>query len=217
LIFAAVISLMIYNAYGAVAGGFVAGTEPGATESGITWLLWPALAFLIGMFPQRGLRWLTDRIPIFSSGTDPSARELPIEMIEGITIHDRLRFEELGIDNCQDLATADFVPLMLKTPYCARELVDWILQAKLCVYFGAAVQDLRQHGIRTVLDLENLGNKRISDLAEQSATTKSALKGAIESLETEREELNRLAKVKTRLSMFTEIEDKLTQQPKKEE
>lgn len=216
MIFAAVIALMIYNAYTALAGG-APDAVAGDNGRGITSAIWPALAFLIGMFPQRGLRWLTDRMPIFSSGTDPCARELPIEMIEGITIHDRLRFEELGIDNCQDLATADFVPLILKTPYSARELVDWILQAKLCVYFGVVVQDLRRHGIRTILDLEGLDDTRISDLAEQSAVTKSALKGTRKSLENEMEELKRLHDAKIKLGKFTGIkeEDESTPPPTK--
>ena len=66
-------------------------------------------------------------------------------MIEGVESHDTLRMEELGIDSCYDLATADFVPLLLKTPYSARQLIDWILQAKLCVYFGDTVKDLETH------------------------------------------------------------------------
>ena len=89
------------------------------------------------------MRWLTDRLPIFSSEADASVRRLPLEMIQGIEVHDRLRPEEEGIDSCYDLATADFVPLMLKTTCGARQLIDWILQAKLCVYFAEAVKDLR--------------------------------------------------------------------------
>lgn len=134
------------------------------------------------MFPQRGLRWLTDRLPIFSAKTNPSVRESPLEMIEGITIHDKLRLEELGIDTCYDLADADFVPLMINTPYGARELVDWILQAKLCVYFGEAVRDLRQHCIRTVVDLKSLKPEDIQALAEETTATKSALERAKESV-----------------------------------
>ena len=36
-----------------------------------------------------------------------------------------------------------FVPLTLKTPYSTRQLIDCILQAKACVYFGEDVKDLR--------------------------------------------------------------------------
>jgi hypothetical protein len=51
-------------------------------------------------------------------------------MVEGIDNHDSLRLAELGIDTCYDLATADFVPLVLRMPYSALQLIDWILQAK---------------------------------------------------------------------------------------
>lgn len=202
MVFAAVIALVIYNAYAALAGS-------SDSTSGITSSIWPALAFLIGMFPQRGLRWLTDRLPIFSSKTDPSVREIPLEMIEGIEIHDKFRLEELGIETCYDLATADFVPLILKTPYGARELIDWILQAKLCVYFGEAVKDLRQNSIRTIIDLEALKDERqIVEVATRTAVTKYALERARESVEKD-DELKRLRSVGQKLGKFSEIKDEL--------
>ena len=61
-------------------------------------------------------------------------------MIEGVSGYDKMRLAELGIDSCHDLAMADFIPLVLKTSYGPRELADWILQAKLCVYCGEAVR-----------------------------------------------------------------------------
>lgn len=199
MIFAALIALVIYNAYTALAGR-------GGSQGGITANIWPALAFLIGIFPQRGLRWLTDRLPILSSVTDPSVRRTPLEMIEGIETHDILRLEELGIDTCYDLATADFVPLILKTPYSARQLIDWILQAKLCVYFGEAVKDLRQHSIRTVIDLEPLTQQDIEALAAETAVTKSALERARESVKNN-PEITRLCEVGLLLGRFWKRED----------
>jgi predicted RecB family nuclease len=67
--------------------------------------------------------------PPDGSGADAVPRA-PLGMVEGIENHDRLRLEELGIDTCYDLATADFVPLVLRMPYSALQLIDWILQAK---------------------------------------------------------------------------------------
>jgi hypothetical protein len=49
-------------------------------------------------------------------------------------------------------AQGDFVVLVVKTSYSARQLIEWILQAKLCVCFGPAVKDLRDQGIRTLID-----------------------------------------------------------------
>ncbi len=129
MILAALIALVIYNAYGALGG----------EEWGSVSEIWPVLAFLLEMFPQHGLRWLTSHLPILSAEHNPAVRELPLNLIEGIEGHDQLRMEEVGIDSCYDLANADFMPLLIETPYSARALVDWILQAKLCVYFGADV------------------------------------------------------------------------------
>ena len=171
MMLATVIALVLYNAYEAMVGSDDSG-------SSVTSTVWPAMALLIGMFPQSGLRWLQDRIPLLSPQPDSSVRSAPLEMVEGISLNDRMRLEELGIDSCYDLAATDFVPLILKTPYGARQLVDWILQAKLCVYFGEAVQDLRQHSIRTILDIETLQPAEIEDLSTETRLTKSALERA---------------------------------------
>ncbi|MEE9170268.1 MAG: hypothetical protein V3U73_10905 [bacterium] len=206
MILASIIALVIYNAFTALAGGSVSqdGTTSGG-GGGITSVIWPAVAFLIGMFPQRGLSWLTHRLPIFSPQTDPSVREMPLEMIEGIAVHDKLRLQEETIDDCYDLASADFVPLMLKTPYSARELVDWILQAKLCVYFGSAVKDLREHSIRTIVDLKDLKNKDLDALAKETSVTKSALLRAKEFI-TNDKEIDDLRYVGVKLGRFRKEE-----------
>jgi hypothetical protein len=193
MVLATVTALVLYNAAGALAGGDSGG--------GITANIWPALALLIGMFPQRGLDWLNERIPLFASKNDPSVRAAPLEMIEGVTIEDRIRLQEVGIDTCYDLATADFVPLILKTPYGARELVDWILQAKLCVCFGAAVKELREHSVRTVVELARLKPAEIEMLATDTTLTRSALQRARESVDID-PEIKRLQNVSQQLGKF---------------
>jgi hypothetical protein len=198
LILAAGTALVLYNAYAAVAS---VGTAGGVSGGTMTLHIWPTLAFLIGTFPQRGLRWLTDRLPMLAPETE-AVRRAPLDLIEGIESHDSLRLEEVGIDTCYDLATADFVPLMLKTPYSARQLIDWMLQAKLCVYFGDAVQNLRGQGFRTVLDLAQLTPKEIDVLAAETALTKSALAHAQQSVQHEAAELERLREVGQLLGTF---------------
>jgi hypothetical protein len=196
MVFASVIAMIAFNASGALidskANGFVSS-------------IWPALAFLIGMFPQRGLRWLSERLPIFASSSHPSVREAPLEMIEGIGSHDSLRLEELGIETCYDMATADFVPLTLRTPYSARQLVDWILQAKLCACFGDGVIDLRKHGIRLITDLELLSDEDIAALSTATVVTQSALKQARETVRID-EDIKRMTTVSQQLSQYTQFE-----------
>ena len=199
MIFAAMIALVIYNAYSALSGG---GADTG---QGIAATIWPALAFLIGVFPQQGLRWLTDRASMLSPSHDSTVRPAPLEMVEGIESHDVLRLEELGIDTCYDLASADFVPLLLKTPYSARQLVDWILQAKLCVYFGETVKDLRRLGIRTVVDLQGLTDAEIATLPADTSVTETVLVRAGGSVRNN-PEIARLCEIGTLLGVFSELD-----------
>jgi hypothetical protein len=200
VIFAAVVAAVLYNAISALSGGSAPSAAAGPS-AGITANIWPALAFLIGIFPQRGMRYLSDKVPMLSQANDPTVRPAPLEMIEGIESHDVLRLEEIGIDTCYDLATADFVPLLLKTPYSARQLIDWILQAKLCVYFGDSVKELRRFGIRTLVDLEALTPEEIATLPQETSVTATVLARAIASARNN-PEIGRLREAGTLLGMF---------------
>jgi hypothetical protein len=196
MLLASLIALVLYNATDSLLG----------SESGdIMATLWPALAFVIGLFPRSGLRWLMEQLPMLSSEEHPSVRRAPLTMIEGIGSYDSLRLEELGIDTCYDLATTDFVPLILKTPYSARQLVDWILQAKLCACFGEHVKDLRTNGLRTIIDLKDLENDALDELAAKTSLTRSALRHAKESVRADLE-IKRLQRIGTLLSQFTPYE-----------
>ena len=201
MIWAGLVAFVIYNAYEAVVGGET--SEVGATSQ-----MWPVVAFLLGMFPQRGLRWLVSRVPMVAAESNPTVRDIPLNMIEGVESHDTMRLEELGIDTCYDLANVDFVPLLISSPYSARTLIDWILQAKLCVYFGDAVKDLRQNSIRTVLDLKQLTPEDVEALVPETALTKSALERARKAIQ-ENGEIDRLLQVGQLLGMFTKNEDVL--------
>jgi hypothetical protein len=195
MIFASLIATLVFN----VATGLVDNDVQTLIAN-----IGPAIAFLIGMFPQRGLRWVSERLPMFASSSHPSVREAPLEMIEGIGGHDGLRLEELGIETCYDLATVDFVPLVLSTPYSARQLVDWILQAKLCTCFGEGVIDLRKHGIRLISDLGSLTNEQIEALSRATVVTESALLQAREAVRQDGE-IKRMQRVGERLSHYTHL------------
>jgi hypothetical protein len=205
MIFASLIAMIAFNASGFLINLKNNGAVPEKANELVS-NVWPALAFLIGMFPQRGLRWLSERLPIFASSSHPSVRDAPLEMIEGIGSHDSLRLEELGIETCYDLATADFVPLTLRTPYSARQLVDWILQAKLCSCFGDGVVDLRKHGVRLITDLEQLSDEDIEKLSTATVVTQSALKQARETVRMD-EDIKRMRRVSQQLSQYTHLDE----------
>ena len=170
MILASTLAVLVSQAFGAL------------TSQETVGLAWPAVAFLIGTFPQRGIHWLNARLPVISADSDPTVQRMPLERIQGISLLDRMRLEEVGIDSCYDLATADFVPLILKTPYGARELIDWILQAKLAVHLGDAVGDLRARGIRTVVDLQQIeSDEEMTSLAAETPATKAAIARAASS------------------------------------
>lgn len=199
MLLAGALAVVIFNAYEALAGG---GAVPGNTNAqGIGKTIWPALAFVLGMFPQRGLAWLREKVSIFSPEKDPTVRELPLEMIEGIEVHDRLRLEECGLDSCHDLATTDFVPLAIHTPYSARTLIDWMLQAKLCIYCGDAMRDLRSYGIRTIIDVEAMTPEQMDVLSQETSVTRPALERAKLYLGRS-QEVTRLRKIGNLLGVF---------------
>ncbi len=196
MIFASLIALVAFNATDALLGG--------QSDSAIPLNIWPTLAFLIGMFPQRGLYWISSKLPFISSAQHPATRNAPLEMIEGLSSNDILRLDELGIENCYDLASIDFIPLILETPYSARQVVDWILQAKLCSYFGESVVDLRKYGIRHITQLASIRNEaELKAIAEETSVTFYALKMAQQSLDENRHEIERLTRVGLKLSIFT--------------
>ena len=191
MILASLIALLIYHALGGFSYETTAATPSGEPIADDRLALAAALvdmfqptrdgilivtSFLVGMFPQQGIRWLSNRISIIREQRHSSVRELPLNMIEGMTNYDIFRLEELGIDTCYDLANTDFIPLLLRTSYGARELIDWILQAKLCVRFGDATEELRTRGIRLITDLETHDEDYLKALATETSLTLPSLK-----------------------------------------
>lgn len=117
-----------------------------------------AVSFLAGIFPQRILNYLIKRFRELFSNDSVTERSLSLYNIEGISIYHKERLEEIGIDNAQNLATASLTQLIAETPYDARQLLDWIGQAKLVCYVKDDIHRLRAIGIRSVFDLLK-GNK----------------------------------------------------------
>ena len=129
---------------------FILGAESnpaiGLTQS----LPWIALA--TGMMPDRIFTYLVDRFKIIAQGENFNTRELALRNIEGMSLAHRERLEEEGIDNAQNLAEASLTQLIMKTPFEARQLLDWIGQAKLLVYAKDKMPYLRSVGIRSAYD-----------------------------------------------------------------
>lgn len=128
----------------------------------------PVVAFLTGMLPEQAMVYLRDRVAIFSRRSEDSAYKFPLMMIEGINAFHRVRLSEVGIDNAQNLAEANIIELLLKTPFNPCQLIDWIAQAKLYVYFKSDIEALRRIGVRTIFDLRHVcgDEQKVEQLAQ---------------------------------------------------
>ena len=213
MIFASMLALVIYHLSEVAPNILASMINIEASDNGggpsSAHLIMPIFAFLIGMFPQRGLKWLTDKFSVFTQKNDPSVRNLPLEMIEGVTIYDHVRLQELGIDSCYDLANVDYIPCLFKTPYSPRVLINWILQAKLCVYFGEHVKDLREHGIHTVWQLNSYDVEDLKSLVKTTSLTEDTLM-LVKNLISNDNEIERLVEAQNKLSRYWNKEDKNT-------
>jgi len=137
--------------------------------------LLPVLAFFTGIFPERALQYIQEKLLIFSK-LGKRAHKLPLDMIEGMTLFSKVRLAEVGIDNAQNLAEANFEELILKTPFNPGLILDWIAQAKLYVVFKDSIDGLRKMGIRTFFDLQAAAsNNGLEAIAELSKIPKQHL------------------------------------------
>lgn len=112
----------------------------------------PAIAFLVGIFPDEALQFLKEKLHVFSLQSR-SAHDLPLSMIEGMGVYHRARLAEVGVEDAQNLASANFIELVVRTSFNPNQIIDWIAQARLYVYFKDDIVALRRCQIRSVLDL----------------------------------------------------------------
>lgn len=156
IIFSIFVALMLYYF---LTGGNISNTiDPSSNSSTASVFASPSMlalyAFVAGMFPQRALQYLKDKITFTRTNSKLKADSLPLEMIEGIGLFERTRFLEVGIDNAQNLAQSNFIEMIIRTPFNPREIIDWIGQARLYLAFKGDIQLLRSVGIRTIFDLK---------------------------------------------------------------
>lgn len=150
-------------------------------------LVWPAdlaggqaaFAFLVGMFPQLGLQALRAAIARPLRGLVPRvASDQPLSQLDGLNIWVEARFVEEGVEDLQNLVSADLVDLLLNTRVPVTRLVDWIDQACLLLHVPAHA-DAQRPGLRPVL--RRLGVRTATDLQRlwRDETHRSALIGEL--------------------------------------
>ncbi|HKP51167.1 MAG TPA: hypothetical protein VJ183_00800 [Chloroflexia bacterium] len=162
----------------------------GAIGSSGDWLLL-AVAFSVGIFPESGAVLIQDVLQKKPFGNVfPSLREEhPITKLEGITLYDRVRLLEEGVENVENLAHSDIIELMLRTRIPTPRLVDLIDQAILYLhvrdisgtsYENKAIQLLRLYGIRTATDLIAAYDIMLRRPVLESSETREDSKGSLE-------------------------------------
>ena len=126
-------------------------------------------AFIIGVFPYVGWQAIQALIRLpFQFVVPTLRRKHPLSDLDGLNIWYESRLLEEGIEDMQNLATADLVDVILNTRIPVDRLIDWVDQSLLYMHLGksktrAGESDrdkLRRFGIRTATDLDDaLGAK----------------------------------------------------------
>ncbi|MDS4059927.1 MAG: tetratricopeptide repeat protein [Candidatus Contendobacter sp.] len=111
------------------------------------------LAFVIGIFPSQGIRWLVQQSDRILNPTATPASELPLREILGISPWHEARLGQMGIDDAQNLATVDIRRLLLTTQFDTQEIINWIDQAILYVKVGTKIQRFREAKITSCYEL----------------------------------------------------------------
>ncbi|WP_126456858.1 hypothetical protein [Sulfuriflexus mobilis] len=112
----------------------------------------PAIAFFVGWFPRRVFQYMKEKVFYLIGMRAKEARSLPLEMIQGTQLFQRTRLSEAGIDDTENMANANLLELLIRTPFNPRLLIDWIAQAKLYLIFRDKIYTLREAKIRTIFD-----------------------------------------------------------------
>jgi tetratricopeptide (TPR) repeat protein len=111
------------------------------------------VAFALGYFPYLAVRWF-NRLAFTSLNIDKRRTELlPLSLIDGISDWHETRLRDTGIDDIQNLASAEIRELLVNTAFNVQEVIEWIDQATLYLYLESPeIQIFRQAKIRMTSD-----------------------------------------------------------------
>jgi len=180
-----------------LSAGEIAGSNDGSQPALSAWAA--VLAFVIGVFPKRGLRWFSQQTTKILGESGDASSERPLEKIIGISPWHEARLAEMGIDDAQNLATADIRRLLLTTQFDAQLIIHWIDQSILFVKVGEKIDRYREVKITTFNELRTVINglslNTFKELDEKTVSARTETRKRLASVLglTDPEELDRLA------------------------
>jgi hypothetical protein len=94
-----------------------------------------AIAFLVGIFPQFGVRLLYVWVRQMRLGSQLPKMDsaYPLENLDGMSMWYQARLLEEGVEDMRALSTANLVDLLVGARLPISSLMDWIDQSLLCV------------------------------------------------------------------------------------
>jgi hypothetical protein len=121
-----------------------------------------ATTFIVGFFPIVGMQFLRGVVSATLHRAVPSLQaRYPLSQLDGLSVWYEAQLLEVGIEDMQNLLTANVVEIILNTRVPIGRLVDWIDQAALLVHLPTGKEDgadarpiLRRAGVRCATDLE---------------------------------------------------------------
>lgn len=125
-----------------------------------------AACFMVGFFPLVGLQAMQRLTALALRAVVPTLRtSYPLSDLDGLTVWYESRLLELGVEDAQNLATANLVDVLLHSRVPVARLIDWVDQAILYLHLNpqprgkdnSAPSDrdrLRRLGIRSATALQ---------------------------------------------------------------
>lgn len=92
------------------------------------------VCFFVGLFPETGINWVKRTADKILQQADTSVDQLSLTNIDGISLWHEGRLDQEGIENVQNLASANLLALIAKTPFDVGQVVDWVDQAVLLIH-----------------------------------------------------------------------------------
>gem|GEM_PF-2021634 len=114
------------------------------------------LAFSMGYFPYLAIRWFNRQAYAVLRVGERRADSKPLSIIDGISDWHETRLRDNGIDDVQNLASAEIVDLLVNTSFPAEQIVAWIDQAILYQYLDdGEIDSFRRGKVAMFTDLLN--------------------------------------------------------------